>query len=430
MAHGFLPLSHAAKDVVLSAAFNPTGTHLATASADHRLRVFTLPASTPATSPDSPKQSDWTLLEAWRAHAGAALDARFCSTPAGEILASIGADLRLKIWREDPSQAPRSGRRFRLCYAQSSARGVGYASLDPAPPHPARDAVLALATRDGLVSLLEPAGAPDAATDGDGGNGGSSAGGAGLEDWRELDQFWACAGGAVERGRETRFRVAFQRTEEPCYGAVVAGVDARALSLCVTALDAVRVFRVVGGGWAGDGPYRVQAPVAELTGARGLVRDASWAPRAWAERDWIATAAADGFVRIYELWAVPGSAGAPEERAGREQAAGRGAARPQSGIGAGLAGASRAPGGDGGGLEPGQVAHEWKMMAEVAHEGVWKVEWIEGGKRSIHSCCGLGDPLIIPGAMLVSAGDSGTAHIWAQGQDGQWLEYADFGPDS
>lgn len=56
MAHGFHPLSHADKEVVLAADFNRYGTRLVTASADHKLRVF------------DDVEGNWTLIEEWRAH--------------------------------------------------------------------------------------------------------------------------------------------------------------------------------------------------------------------------------------------------------------------------------------------------------------------------------------------------------------------------
>ena len=62
MAHGFQPLSHANKEVVLATDFNKTGDRLATGSADHRIRVF------------EQEDGDWSLLEEWRAHHAAVTD--------------------------------------------------------------------------------------------------------------------------------------------------------------------------------------------------------------------------------------------------------------------------------------------------------------------------------------------------------------------
>lgn len=56
MAETFLPLSHANKEVIITAHFNTPGTRLVTGSADHRLRVF------------DEKDDDWNLIEEWRGH--------------------------------------------------------------------------------------------------------------------------------------------------------------------------------------------------------------------------------------------------------------------------------------------------------------------------------------------------------------------------
>lgn len=56
MAHGFHPLSHSNKEVVLAADFNKKGDRLATGSADHRIRVF------------DQQEGEWELIEEWRAH--------------------------------------------------------------------------------------------------------------------------------------------------------------------------------------------------------------------------------------------------------------------------------------------------------------------------------------------------------------------------
>ncbi|KAI4151801.1 MAG: hypothetical protein LQ340_003293, partial [Diploschistes diacapsis] len=58
MAHGFRPLSHANKEVVLAADFSKTGDRLATGSADHHIRVF---------EPGG-LDGEWELVEEWRAH--------------------------------------------------------------------------------------------------------------------------------------------------------------------------------------------------------------------------------------------------------------------------------------------------------------------------------------------------------------------------
>ena len=279
----------------------------------------------------------------------------------GEIIASIGEDNKLKIWQEDVAEDENTGRRWKCAYSQSCAHAVPYNSIDfVAVRH---ETYLAAVTRDGLLSLLEPAVPLD------------------FSDWKELDQFWVC-GQPVERGAEVHFRVHFQHDDAPHHAAVAAGLSELALSLAVSAVNDVKIYRVLPAGYAGAGPYRFQSPAAVLTGSRALVRDVAWSHVTYQSADKLAAASADGFVRVYEItYPEPaGAANPPAGGAASELGPSRAFARPQSGIGAGLAGASRSAA-EPGSLEPGQVVHEWKCVAELRHEGVWKVTWDAPGER-------------------------------------------------
>ena len=230
-------------------------------------------------------------------------------------------------------------------------------------------------------------------------------------DWKDTDSFYVCDE-AISRGTETSFKLNFQNCSAPNFNAVKAGLDKNALSLVVTALNEVRVFRILQSGYKGDGPYKFSSPAAELTGARGLVRDVSWAPTPWKLHDQIATASADGYVRIYDIWTPKQSSDSHPQQLSttseRNNTFARGYNnRPQSGIGAGLAGVAESELGH---SEAGQIIHDWKLVAELKHEGVWKVEWLQNG------------------GALVSAGDTGKAHLWRHAVDGSWKEFADFGP--
>lgn len=249
-------------------------------------------------------------------------------------------------------------------YSQSCAHAVPYNSIDfVAVRH---ETYLAAVTRDGLLSLLEPAVPLD------------------FSDWKELDQFWVC-GSPIERGVEVHFRVHFQHDDTPNYNAVEAGLSDAALTLAVSAVNDVKIYRVLPSGYNGTGPYRFQSPAAILTGARGLVRDVAWSNVTYQTTDKLATTSADGYVRVYEIaYPEPATATATNPPTGAaatasEAGPSRASARPQSGIGAGLAGASRSTA-EPGSLEPGQVVHEWKCVAELRHEGVWKVTWDAPGK--------------------------------------------------
>ena len=283
-------------------------------------------------------------------------------------MGSIGQDLKLKVWQEDVSQAVGSGRRFKNMFTQSAAHQVIYVCLDF--KQICHETLLAVITRDGLLSLLEPV-RPDV-----------------FDDWKEIDQFWV-SGGRMPRGGETSFKVSFQQSPRPNYQAVAAGLEANALSLAAAAMDVVKVYRL---SKPEDSIYRFQAPVAELTGIRGgLVRDVAWAPAAWIAQDLIATAWNDDHIRIYELSVPrktkpenqPASLRAPVNFSNPANASMAINSRIPSGIGAGLAGASRGLYDARVDAGTGQVLHDWKLAAEIRSEGVWKVEWVSGWSHGI-----------------------------------------------
>jgi nucleoporin SEH1 len=283
----------------------------------------------------------------------------------GQVLGSIGEDLRLKIWKEDPSQVRRGGRRFSLIFSQSSGHSVVYSSLDFVNLR--HETYLAVITRDGLLGLLEPVN-PER-----------------FDDWNEIDQVLVC-GDHISRGVETSFKVAFQHTERPNRSMISAGFDKTTLSIAVTAMTDVKIYRLGKTGHSGEGQYKIQYPLAELTGADGLVRDVAWSQETFRVHDWIATASADGYVRIYELWMpkdIESSFQQNPSAMNKINPAGavtmsKAAPRAPSGIGAGLASASLTDSP----TTPSQmyIRHEWKLVEKIKHEGVWRVEWVRGSQ--------------------------------------------------
>ena len=280
----------------------------------------------------------------------------------GQILGSIGEDLKLKIWQEDEAQAHKGGRRFKCIFSQSAAHQVNYVSLDFKSIR--HESYLALVTRDGLVSLSEPVRQDF------------------FDDWKELDQFWV-AGGRIIRGGETSFKVSFQHSSRPNYSSLVAGLNDSALSLAVVSMDLVKLYRIIK---PDDNTYRFQSPVVELHGPRGLVRDVAWSPASWMVNDIIATASNDGYIRIYEV-STPQTESRTLTIKGPVTNSPDFASPPSStyshapsGIATSIAGASRSLSkvsvdGD----NDGQIPHEWKLADEIKQEGVWRVEWVRNG---------------------------------------------------
>lgn len=322
----------------------------------------------------------------------------------------------MKIWEEDEREELQSGRRWKLIYSQSCGHQVVYASLDFLNLR--YDTVLALITRDGMLSLMEPV---DADT---------------YDDWKEDDQVWIC-GDRIPRGQETRFKVAFQQSELPCYQALIAGLDKSAISLAVSAMDVVKVFRVLRVGQGEDGPYQFQQPVAVLTGTQGLVRDVAWSDIMYLPFDIIATASSDGYIRFYEIQTpLPKESDPPKPSSSTPQAASSSATMPAreaqapkpSGIGAGLASKSLTD--SMAVLNIGQIKHEWKMIDEIREDGVWTIRWIPF--RSYPSSpLTFSLPLLTLSLeqVLVGNGDAGRVHIYKKSIHGKWTLFADFGPE-
>lgn len=61
---GFTSINQTAADIVLSAAFSPSGNRIALCSADHKIRVY-----------DVALDKSWNLVDQWRGHDAEVLDA-------------------------------------------------------------------------------------------------------------------------------------------------------------------------------------------------------------------------------------------------------------------------------------------------------------------------------------------------------------------
>ena len=62
---GFQSFEHVAVDVVLAISYNPSGKRLATASADHKIRIY-----------DNEANANASLIDQWRAHDAEIFDVR------------------------------------------------------------------------------------------------------------------------------------------------------------------------------------------------------------------------------------------------------------------------------------------------------------------------------------------------------------------
>ncbi|GAB7351933.1 hypothetical protein MBLNU459_g2471t1 [Dothideomycetes sp. NU459] len=369
----FHRFSHGHQDLVLAVDYNFYGNRMVIASSDHRLKVW------------DRKDDGWTVTDTWKAHDAEVTDVKWNGPFVGEIIGSIGEDGLLRIWQEDVLESPNSGRRFKRIYQQPSASRVPYVSLDF--KNIGTETYIAVISRDGQLTVCEP-------VDHDN-----------LSEWQIMWQDYLCK--TPPRTEETGFRLCWHHEKLPAWPAILAGLDRKSLSLAVSVMDTVKVFRT--------DKERKFYTAAELTGAKGLIRDVAWANGSMRGFDIVATASKDGHIRVYELH-TPGAAELPKtsgenrgvENAGPPKSPMSIAPPAKSGIGAGLAG------GPAGGRNeedgrPGKIVQEAKLVASIpAHEGaVWRVTFSQ-----------MGD-------LLISTGDDGLVHVWKKGINDQWLQYAE-----
>ena len=235
-------------------------------------------------------------------------------------------------------------------------------------------------THDGLLSLLEPVDAES------------------LTSWTQIDTIYPF--GHHPRGTEARFRLSFQQAEGPCSNALLAGIGFKTLSLAVSAMNNIKIFRALkpdespSSSSSSDGNYQFYE-MHDMHTDTALINEIAWAPGCLRAFDVIAAACDDGTVRIFEV-------DTPHEADGstsnvRTSAAVKpplqqsqlgppkgGAAftsrNAPSGIGAGLAGMSRDTAPRRGMAH--EVKHESRQVAVLAPDEpapVWKVRWLHDG---------------------------------------------------
>lgn len=228
------------------------------------------------------------------------------------------------------------------------------------------ETVLALTTRDGYLSIFAPVKKNS------------------LRAWEPLHQTYLYRTPAPTE--ETSFRVSFHRESPPSWKAVAAGLDPKSISLAVTAMNVVKVYRT--------DKDRHFYPECELLGSEDILRDVAWANGSQRGYDTIATAGKDGRIRIYELHVITpsGDATIPTptfERSGSSESANSDVSRSQdshpTGAPIGFGGSSR--GGTAGLSEqddPNRVRHEVRVAAvlESNHGAVWRLAWSQMGRSS------------------------------------------------
>ncbi|KAI1498656.1 putative nuclear pore protein [Biscogniauxia marginata] len=399
-------VQHGHKDLVQAIAFNAYGDRCATGGVDGKIRVF-----------NRHRDGVWRLCDNWGAHGGEILELQWLPpTIYPNLLASLGIEGRFKLWAEDPSAAP--GKRF------SSRAGNGKAVSEiRSGRHPFRSfsvkhdevtrcTYFALLAADGHLDVYESE-EPET-----------------LTDYTKIDDFQACA--KPNRGEETCFKVRFDPNPEPCYTALRAGVPQDALSLVVSGMQTVKVFRTrdtVTSSFGAATRAREFYLAVEIDAHKHLVRDVAWAPGNYRGYDMIATACQDGFVRVFRIdtpfsnddgktWSVAdvtggGSGGGKADEGGALDSQSIHSRRPSqapSGIRAeidksGTHGERTSTG------QPGQIEHTVRELSKLdSHRSpVWRVGFDDDGQ------------------ILGSVGDEGKLMCYRQTPNGSWAKSSELG---
>lgn len=272
---------------------------------------------------------------------------------------------------------------------------------------------LALIDRQGLLSIYEPTN-PDE-----------------LKEWSLIDTFNVCGSTPPGRGDETSFKVRWDQNPTPLAYINSLFDDRAQLSLVVSVLNEVKIYRsVVPGGdfSATDGAtHRVMFfEAARLPRHPALVRDVAWAPFSVQGTDRIATACKDGTIRIFELNVAEASGGARTDAAAAAKSvqtvsAQRQQQQQQSSLTSGLTGRgsststptlsapaptpSRAA--RTGHVFPFATSIHSTMSLPSAHTDAWSVSFDGQGQ------------------VLMSSGSDGVTKLWRRSVlGGQWLVFA------
>jgi nucleoporin SEH1 len=283
----------------------------------------------------------------------------------GEVVGSIGEDGRCKLWQEDVTEVPMSGNRFKLIYNLTSETHAPFMSLDF--KNIMQETWLALITRDGYLTVYEPL---DQSS---------------LNEWTVLAEHWVSEDNPPQRQEEVGFKVVFHKEKLPCWTAIMAGLDRKSLSLAVAAMKDVYIYRT-------DKAKRF-FHVAKLEGARQIIRDLAWANGSMRGHDVLATASKDGAIRIYELSTPVSGTSSTDGTSSTSTVTNPISPRPgprknaPSGIGAGLAGSSKATDTSRENEQyPGRIRQIAKLTDELTnhHGAVWRVAFSQMGMYSFY----------------------------------------------
>ncbi|CCU74211.1 nuclear pore protein [Blumeria hordei DH14] len=394
-------LQHGHRDMVSATAFNSYGNRFGTGSVDGTLERPQL--RDPSSIPEhlcfvTEFDCSYLVQIQW-----------LPATIYPNLIATLAADGKFRIWAEDPTIEPGSGKRFNPCgnepvFELRSISRSPFLSFTISHHHKNRHTFLALINRSATVVVYENDEPEN------------------LESWNEIDSFTVCEKPA--RGEEISFRVAFDPNLQPAYTAILEGVPKDALGLVVASMYTASVWRtreithtISLGSTNSKEFYRA----VDLKGHKGLVRDVAWAPGNIRGHDVIATACKDGFIRVFQVLTPPSNKNEVQEETqtcNDSQLFDKTEIIPQfpdlqisqvpSGIGAGLMEPHPPPDKA---EEHDIVAHISKEVSLMAPDDSrlppWKVEFDSDGH------------------LLGSTGDDGKVTLWQREPNGEsWGKYS------
>ena len=276
---------------VVISAINFDGSRYVTGHVDHKVRVYHR----------NPTTREMILTDTFSAHNTDVKAAKWFHTMTGTNFATLGNDMLCKIWTEDLTMEPNSGRRFRCQTILSATNKCPFVCLDT-KSFSAVSSYLAVIDRQGQISVYSPPN-PDS-----------------FREWGLLDTFPVVTP-PPPRGEETSFKVQFDPNVASLAYAQNLTDEKRMLSLVATAGADIRIFRSA---WVSpakkekaDGeealrddsdPHKKRLVFFEALRIQAhdeLIRDVSWAPFNVRGTDLIAIGVKNGSVVIYELEVAP-----------------------------------------------------------------------------------------------------------------------------
>ena len=397
----FIP-NHTDRLTVLQ--LNLDSSKLLTASVDHRVAVYDVDRLN-----GSRKQ-----LDVFKAHDAEIRDAKWFHSSTGTHFVTIANDMQMRVWTQDIHQAPMSGRRFRRIATVKSEQLVPFTSVDVKTV--GNNTYISVIDRQGLLSLYEPTN-PDE-----------------YNEWSLVDQLHVCST-TPGRGDHTSFRVRFDPNPFPLPFLSSMSDDQAQLTLAVTALNEVKLYRTTSdpdlirphvslqqhttnlGRGASHSSYLFEVlritcpPTQQQTSAGSLLRDVAFHPANICGSDILAVASINGIVAIYEIYL---QSQATATLANTSSATMKQNSRPapqshQSNLTSALhptaASAQASQQAVSRANHPFPYSHHVTTISilKEAHIDAWSVQW---------------DP---SGGMLLSSGSDGTVKIWKRTSDGTGL---------